>query len=117
MHMMMNIYSPVLLWINAKIAAMLSSEYTLIVLDDEDVPLASGVKTNTLWTVVICAVCFVLLLAFLYAARRNRLIKRLSVLRKQNNVSSSDYPFSLSKIEEEILELENEIASAIGVEA
>ena len=117
MHMMMNIYSPVLLWINAKIAAMLSSEYTLIVLDDEDVPLASGVKTNTLWTVVICAVCFVLLLAFLYAARRNRLIKRLSVLRKQNNVSSSDYHFSLSKIEEEILELENEIASAIGVEA
>ncbi len=117
MNTVMNIMNTAILWINSKIAALLSSEYTLIVLEDEDAPLAPGVKhNNTLWVIALCAVCFVCFLFAVYLVKRNRLIRRLSVLRKQNNVTEKAYSFKISVIEEEILELENEIASSIGVE-
>ena len=118
MDTMMNMLSPAVLWINSKIVGLLSSEYTLIVLKDEDVPLAPSVKSyNALWVIALCAVCFAARLFVSHVAKRNRLVRRLSALRKQNNVSDDSYSLEISKLEEEIFELENEIASTIGVEA
>ena len=118
MNTLMNVISFALLQINAKIAGLLTSEYTLIVLQDEEVPLASGAKTgNTPRVIAVCVVCLILFFFALYEARRNSLIKRLSDLRRKNGITGKSYPIVLSKLEEEIRELENEIASSIDVEA
>ena len=100
------------------ISKALADDYTLIILEDEDVPLASrAVNYGQLWLIAGCALLLLLMFVMYYFVKRNRLVKRVRSLREENGSDNRSYSIRITKLEDEILELENEIASSIGFEA
>ena len=95
------------------------SDYTFIILNDEDVPLSAGPGSSDFKMILLIVASAVLLAAVLstfYFINRKQLIKRLSSLRKQLGITETGYSFLNSRLEQEIFDLEVEVASTIAVE-
>ena len=95
------------------------SDYTFIILNEEEVPLSAGPAGSDLRLILLIVASAVLLAAVLFAfyfVNRKQLVKRLASLRKQLGIEESGYSFSNSKLEQEIFDLEVEVASTIAVE-
>lgn len=89
-----------------KFMALLDS-YTLIMLEDEATPLASGASEGiTLSTFVSFIVIFLVLFYVSMTFYRRKLVSRLKKLRTQAGVKSDVYSINIRKLRDEISELE-----------
>lgn len=87
-----------------KLTARLQGGYDMIVIDDDMVPLSSGmVKNYYLLTLCMILMMAVMAYAVAWAVKRRRLCMRLLELRKMNANDDKSLPFLIKDVKDEIL--------------
>lgn len=86
------------------LTARLQSGYDMIVIDDDMVPLSSGMVKNY-YMLTVCTILMMAIAAFAvsWAIKRKKLCNRLMELRTMNSNNDKSFPFLIKDIKDEIL--------------
>lgn len=97
-----------------KLSALETLEYDLIVIEDGDVPLASGFYNTNYYTVTLVAILLLLIVGALvvWFMKRHKYVERLVEL-KQKVDRECKIPLTIRSIKDEIAIMECELAASI----